>query len=295
MKRPTILCAGEMLWDLLPAGDFIGGAPFNVAAHAARLGARALLATRVGSDRRGRLALERGRSFGIDLSLVQIDATLPTGEARVLLDAPGLAHFEFLTPAAWDALELTPGLRRAVAAADAFLYGTLGQRDARARATIGELAAATRWRVFDPNLRAPHVDRDGCAAGLAGAGLVKINEEECRVLAGWFGGEATPEALWTTLAKLFRIQALCVTLGAAGSRLHWQGRWYGQGAVPTSIADTVGAGDSFLAMLVCELLAGSDPPTSLHRAAQLASYVASQSGAVPDYDAARFRRDARRS
>ena len=193
MKRPTVLCAGEMLWDLLPAGEFIGGAPFNVACHAARLGARALL--------------------------------------------------------------------------------------------------AARWQVFDPNLRAPHIDRDYCAAGLAGAGLVKVNEEECRMLAGRFGGEATPEALWTTLAGLYRIQALCVTLGAAGSRLHWQGQWHAQSAVATTVADTVGAGDSFLAMLVCELLAGSDAPTSLQRAAHLASYVASQSGAVADYETARFRGD----
>jgi len=85
------------------------------------------------------------------------------------------------------------------------------------------------------------------------------------------------------------VQALCVTLGAAGSRLHWQGQWYAQGALSTVVADTVGAGDSFLAMLVCELLVGRDAPTALRRAAQLASFVASQSGAVPAYAADRFR------
>jgi fructokinase len=91
------------------------------------------------------------------------------------------------------------------------------------------------------------------------------------------------------LAPRFAIGALCVTLGAAGSQLYWQGRWYRQAASPTQVVDTVGAGDSFLAMLVCESLRGSDAPMALARAGRLASFVASQAGAVPAYDAAQFR------
>jgi fructokinase len=290
MNKPTILCAGEMLWDVLPAGEFIGGAPFNVASHCARLGARALLVTRLGKDERGRRALERAKANGINLSLMQIDPRLPTGEARAVLDAQGAARYEFLSPAAWDALTATPAALAAAATADAFVFGTLGQRDVRSREAIGQLTRAARWRVFDPNLRAPHIDRALCESGLRGAGLVKVNEEECALFAEWFGGAATPEALWATLSKQFAIEALCVTLGAAGSRLQWRGQWYAQGALPTRVADTVGAGDSFLAMLVCELLAGRDAPTALARAARLASYVASQSGAVPTYEAAPFRK-----
>jgi fructokinase len=288
MSTPTILCAGEALWDVLPRGEFIGGAPFNVAGHAARLGARALLATRVGDDERGRRALDIARGLGIDTSLVQTDAALPTGEARAVLDATGSAHYEFLSPAAWDALALTPALLAAASACDAFVYGTLGQRDGRAHATITQLAAAARWRVFDPNLRAPHISRELCEAGMRGAALVKINEHECRLFAQWYGSEYSAEALWEVLAPRFSIAALCVTLGAAGSQLHWRGHWYRQAALPTQVADTIGAGDSFLAMLVCELLRGSDAPTSLARAGRLASFVASQPGAVPAYDGAQF-------
>jgi fructokinase len=289
MNRPKILCVGETLWDVLPAGEFVGGAPFNVAAHAARIGAHALLATRLGKDARGRRALEQAKALGMDLSLVQIDPKLPTGEARAVLDASGEAHFEFLTPAAWDALTATSALLEAASTADAFVYGMLGQRDARARAAITELAGKARWRVFDANLRAPHVDRRTCEASLQGAALVKINEDECRVFADWFGGEASPEALWARLATRFKVGALCVTLGAGGARLNWQGQWYQQPATPVTIADTVGAGDAFLAMLVRELLTGSSPTASLERAARLAAYVASQPGAVPHYEAARFR------
>lgn len=289
MTARTILCAGETLWDVLPPGEFIGGAPFNVASHCARLGARALIVTRLGKDERGRRALDQAKANGLDLSLLQIDPRLPTGVARAVLDVAGSASYEFLRPAAWDALTATPAALAAAAAADAFVYGTLGQRDPRSREAIGQLARAARWRVFDPNLRAPHIERILCEAGLRDAGLVKVNEAECALFAEWFGGEATPEGLWSTLSRHFAVQALCVTLGAAGSRLYWRGAWYAQGSVPTAVADTVGAGDAFLAMLVCELLGGSDAPTGLARAARLASYVASQSGAVPAYEAARFR------
>ena len=289
MTARTIFCAGETLWDILPRGEFIGGAPFNVASHCARLGARALLLTRLGKDERGRRALDQAKANGIDLSLLQIDPRLPTGEAHAVIDAAGSASYEFLCPAAWDALTATPAALAAAAAADAFVFGTLGQRDPRSREAIGQLARAARWRVFDPNLRAPHGERSVCEAGLREAGLVKLNEAECAVFADWFGGAATPEAMWQTLSQHFGVQALCVTLGAAGSHLHWRGAWYAQESLPTSVVDTVGAGDSFLAMLVCELLGGSDAPTSLARAARLASHVASQSGAVPAYAAAQFR------
>lgn len=284
-----VVCAGEALWDVLPGGEFMGGAPFNVACHLARLGARARLLARLGNDARGERALELARASGVDVSLVQRDPVLATGEARAVLDATGSAHYEFLTPAAWDALEATPAALAAVAAADAFVHGTLGGRDPRARTALARLAAAARWRVFDPNLRPPFYDRTQVEAGLAGAHFVKLNEDECALLAGWQGVAATPEALQPALASRFGIGALCVTLGAEGAKLHWQGEWHAQPGVPTKVADTVGAGDSFLAMLVRELLGGTAPGVALARAARLASFVASRPGAVPEYEAARFR------
>ena len=288
MPTPVIVCAGEALWDVLPRGEFIGGAPFNVASHAARLGARALLLTRVGDDARGERALALAAANGVDTSLVQRDAALATGEARAVLDAGGSARYEFLAPAAWDALVASPEALVAVAAADAFVHGTLGARDARAREAIAQLGTVARWRVFDPNLRPPFYSRELVEAGLHGAGLLKLNEEECALLADWYGTAASPEALQPELARRFGVQALCVTLGAEGAKLHWQGQWHAQPGVATTVADTVGAGDSFLAMLLTALLAGVSPPAALARATRLASFVASQPGALPAYDAARF-------
>jgi fructokinase len=287
-KAPVIVCAGEALWDVLPRGEFIGGAPYNVASHAARLGARALLLTRVGDDARGERALELAAANGVDTSLVQLDPTLATGEARAVLDAAGSARYDFLTPAAWDALVASPAALAAVSDADAFVHGTLGCRDARAREAIAQLGTVARWRVFDPNLRAPFYSRELVETGLHGAGLLKVNDEECALLADWYGTAATPEALQPELARRFGVRALCVTLGPEGAKLLWEGQWYAQPGVATQVADTVGAGDSFLAMLLTALLGGDAPAVALARAARLASFVASQPGAVPGYEAARF-------
>jgi fructokinase len=287
-NAPAIVCAGEALWDVLPRGEFMGGAPFNVACHLARLGVRARLLARLGRDARGERALALARANGVDVSLVQQDEALATGEARAVLDATGSAHYEFLTPAAWDAIEATPDALAAVAAADAFVHGTLGCRDARSREAVARLAAAARWRAFDPNLRPPFYTRELVESGLEGAQFVKLNEEECALLAGWYGVAPMPAALQPELARRFGVDALCVTLGPEGAQLYWQGRWHVQAGVPTEVADTVGAGDSFLAMLLRELLAGTAPEAALLRAARLASYVAAHPGAVPDYDPARF-------
>jgi fructokinase len=283
MARSTVVCVGETLWDILPAGEFIGGAPFNVAAHISRLGARARLVSRVGRDERGEAARRTAIRHGIDVSLLQTDAVLPTGMARARLDDGGVACYEIPGPAAWDAIEASPDAMEAAARADALVYGTLAQRDARARAAVQRLIGTARFRVYDPNLRAPHVDPGVALTNLQQADLVKFNEDECRAFSYWIGCAADPEPLHAAVRHQFGVRSLCITLGAKGALLFHGGRRYEQPAVPAAVVDTVGAGDAFLAMLCTELLRRSDPATALQRAARLAAYVASRPGAVPRY------------
>jgi fructokinase len=283
MARSTVVCVGETLWDILPAGEFIGGAPFNVAAHVSRLGARARLVSRIGRDERGEAARRLASHHGIDVSLLQTDAVLPTGLARARLDDDGVARHEIPGPAAWDAIEANPDAVEAATAADALVYGTLAQRDARARAALRRLIGAARYRVYDANLRAPHVDPDVALANLEQADLVKFNEDECRAFSYWIGCAADPEPLHAALRQQYGVRVLCITLGAKGALLFHGGRRYQQPALPAKVVDTVGAGDAFLAMLCTELLRRSDPATALLRAARLAAYVASRPGAVPRY------------
>ncbi len=282
MPSPLVVCVGETLWDVLPHGEFLGGAPLNVAAHLARLGVATRLVTRIGDDRRGHDALERIRALGLDTQLVQRDAGRPTGSAEAVVDRSGSASYRFPAPAAWDALEADDA---AVAAAtgNTVVFGTLAQRSAASAAAIARLVAVAGWTVFDANLRAPHDDRDVALASLGRARFVKLNDDEVRVFARWLGTDPTPEALWPRLLDRFGTESLCVTEGARGARLWHAGEYVEQAAPPAVVVDTVGAGDSFLAMLVAELLRGSSASIALARAARLAAYVVSHPGATPDY------------
>jgi fructokinase len=288
MVRSTVVSIGETLWDVLPTGEFIGGAPFNVAAHMARLGARTFLVSRVGSDLRGSNALAAAEAVGIDTRLIQIDETHPTGVALAELDATGSARYHFPTPAAWEYIAAPAGALRVVSEADAVVYGALSQRCEHARPALRSLIEASRWRVFDPNLRPPSVDEQVLMWGLAHANVVKLNETECDVVANILGTSSEPEALRSGLARYCGVQSLCITQGEQGSLMYHAGSWHMQPVVPATVVDTVGAGDAFLAMLVIALLRGESTAAALERASRLAALVVSRAGAVPMYDPAAF-------
>ncbi len=281
-----MLCVGETLWDVLPQGEFLGGAPLNVAAHLVRLGRPALPVTRVGDDARGAEAVRRMRSLGIATDLVQLDRELPTGEARAVIGADGAAAYAFKQPAAWDRLASTDEAVAAAATAAAVVFGTLAQRAPESRDAIRRLVDAAEWSVLDLNLRPPHADLEVVRASLERAHLVKLNEDELHVVSGWLGIPADADSLQHALQDRFGTRSLCITMGAAGARLWHEGRWHDQPSFPTTVADTVGAGDSFLATLIAGLLANRPAATALRQAARVAAFVASQHGAIPDYDPA---------
>jgi fructokinase len=289
MIQAPVLCVGETLWDVLPTGEFLGGAPLNVAAHLVRLGTPAALVSRVGIDLRGHLALERMHELHLDTSYVQTDAQLPTGEARAMLDATGSASYAFLEPAAWDCIDAGEGVLGAARRSRAVVFGTLAQRAPASRRAIDRILGAAEWRVLDVNLRAPHADRDVAMRSLERADFVKLNEHELAAIACWFGIEPEPEQLQEFLTLEFGTTTLCITRGSAGAVLWHEGRWTRQAAFATAVVDTIGAGDAFLAMLLSELLAGRPASLAMERAARLAAYVASRSGAVPPYVAGQFR------
>ena len=288
MIPASVLCVGETLWDVLPTGEFLGGAPLNVAAHLVRLGTPASLVSRVGVDLRGHLALERMNELHLDTSHVQTDAQLPTGEARAVLDATGSASYAFLEPAAWDRIEAGEAVLDAVRRSRAVVFGTLAQRSPASRSAIDRVLGAAEWRVLDVNLRAPHADRDVAMRSLERADFVKLNEHELVDFARWLGIEPAPEQLQELLTLEFGTTTLCITRGAEGAVLWHEGRWTRQAAFATAVVDTIGAGDAFLAMLLSELLAGRAASLAMERAARLAAYVASRPGAVPAYDAGQF-------
>jgi fructokinase len=280
-----ILCVGEILWDALPEGLFLGGAPFNVARHLHALGEDVAFVSRVGDDVLGQEALRRLRAQGLDASLVQIDDSLPTGFVRVALDHhTGEPDYEIVEPAAWDAIALTDALQRHAEEAAALVFGSLAQRASTSRQTIQRLCETDALRVFDINLRPPYVDRAVVEHSLRVADVVKLNDRELRQLQRWFDLAASPEDAMGDLATTFECRAVCVTWGGEGARLWQEGECSYHPSYTVAVEDTVGAGDAFLSALLSGLLAGRGGTSLLDCANRLGAYVASHSGALPAYE-----------
>lgn len=285
--RPTVACFGEILWDFLPRGAFPGGAPFNVAYHLHRLGLRAHLISGAGQDLLGDDLLRRLRHWGLETDGITRHLGLPTGHVRANLDASGNAAYEIATEVAWD--QIIPGEDsiRAVFGAQALVFGSLAQRSAVNRASLDRLLAilpADALRVLDVNLRTPHDDL-ALVRTLAGkCTLLKLNAGEAARLNEDQPGYGREEIHARALAERHGCRLVCVTAGENGAGLLAHGAWHWVAARPTTVRDTVGAGDAFTAGLLAGLLLHRDtPPAALARACRMGEFVAAHDGATPAY------------
>lgn len=276
-----IVCVGEVLWDALPEGLFLGGAPFNVASHLQSLGQEVAFVSRVGDDRLGREALRRMEARGLGTEFTQLDDALPTGFVQVELGSIGDPDYEILEPAAWDAITYSDALGQHASGTDALVYGSLAQRAPTSRWTIQRLCEADLLRVFDVNLRPPFIDRSVVERSLTAADVVKCNDEELWRLQDWFDLPDDLEAAMAELATSFGCTSICVTAGPEGAWLWKDGVQSRHPGYAVDVVDTVGAGDAFLAALLTGLLNGEHGTALLEHANRLGAYVAARSGALP--------------
>ncbi len=279
-----IVGIGEVLWDLLPAGPQLGGAPANFACHAHALGASASVITRIGQDQLGRAIIDRFQQLDFSTEMIQVDPGLPTGTVSVTLNGDGIPHYVIHENAAWDRIELTDFSTIKVCQANAICFGSLSQRTKPAAVVIQQLVAATSaktLRVFDVNLRQAFYTQDVIEKSLDLANVLKLNDHELAVLAAMFGLPGAVKPQMEFLAGRFGLRLVALTRGDQGSLLYEAGNWSDLPGSSVQIVDTVGAGDSFTAALVMGLLGGM-PLDQLHRAAaEIADFVCSQPGATP--------------
>jgi fructokinase len=276
------VCWGEVLWDLFPDAERLGGAPANVAYHLAALGRPVALVSRVGDDEPGRRAVAALAAAGVDVSAIQVDgAGRPTGAVEVALEG-GEARYRLRAGCAWEHIAFDDAAAAAVAGARAICFGSLSQRQPAARAAL-ERALATRAPgtlvVCDLNLRPGEQDRELVGWALGAAELVKINEREERQLATLFG---VADVVGWLLGEL-AMQQVALTRGAAGCTVYTaRGQEFSQAGFPADRGgDNVGCGDAFTAVWVDRLLAGAPLERALEAACRYAAYVASQAGATP--------------
>lgn len=283
-RRPLILGVGELLWDLLPSGRQLGGAPANFAYHAHSLGAEARVVSRVGNDAEGRDAVAYLQSRGLNPQFISVDPQAPTGTVSVELSAGGTPSYTIHENVAWDSLTATRQVLDFAAQADVICFGTLGQRSPGARQAIQAILQAgsqgTRC-LLDVNLRQHFWSRELLLDSLKLANILKLNHEELPVLAGMFGWSGEESQQLRQSAAEFELEAVALTKGAAGSVLLLGGQLVACPGSAIQVMDTVGAGDSYTAALALGILAGRDPRWIIQFAHEVADYVCTQAGAMP--------------
>jgi fructokinase len=288
-RPPLILAVGEILWDLLPIGKQLGGAPANFAFHAARLGADAKIISAVGDDDLGREILARLADLGLDTSSIAVDPKHPTGVVTVSLDHRGVPTYIIHENVAWDFIPTTHAAKHLAETADCVCFGTLAQRSPVSRDTIRDVLSHTRpecLRIFDVNLRQHYYDRDVIDYSLELTDVLKINDTELIEIARLYDLPITEGTPAFELQELFThhdLDLIAVTRGDKGSVLYARdGTTHDHpGYAPARLADTVGAGDAFTAALAIGLLKSLPLDQINDHANRLASYVCSQPGATP--------------
>ena len=284
MNNQTLLIAGlgEVLWDMLPDGRQCGGAPANVIFHASKLGAQGLVVSAVGADADGDDLLAFLKGKGIDCSLVARN-DLPTGTVTVTLEN-GMPSYVIHRPAAWDAIPYTDAIDAVVPRLSAVVFGSLAQRDERSRETLFRVLrhpSLHALKLFDINLRQKFYSREIIAESLEIADVLKLNDEECAVLAELFDLPQDQRGAVAALADRFKLSHVILTLGAKGSMLYDGAAFAEYPVAPCDkLVDTVGCGDAFLAAWCVAFLSGKGADTAMREATDLSAYVAGHKGAM---------------
>jgi fructokinase len=285
-RRHIVVGLGELLWDLFPGGEQLGGAPANFAYITSLLGDEGIPASRLGQDSRGANAIHRLRELGLSTEFIQKDADHPTGTVRVAVDHAGEPRFEISESVAWDFLEWTPQWQNLAQQADAVCFGSLAQRSEQSRTTIRRFLAALRKnavRVFDVNLRQNFYTTQVLAESMKFATVVKLNREELPKIMRSFELENRSEedSARQLLSSHHAVKVVCITRGDGGSLLVSADERSEHPGFKVKVADTVGAGDAFTAALVHGYLRGTPHAQINETANRVGAWVASQSGATP--------------
>nr|WP_315132558.1 carbohydrate kinase [uncultured Flavobacterium sp.] len=282
-----IICFGEVLFDVFPTHRKIGGAPLNVALRMASLGINAQIISRVGNDEIGKELLHFIKENGVATDTIQVDENLSTGEVIVQLNDKGSASYTINYPVAWDKIEVTSVAKNAIANADAMVFGSLVCRDLVSHQTLLDLMNLAKYKIFDVNLRAPFYTKELLIELMNKADFIKFNDDELYEISEYMNSPYNSlEQNIHFIAEQTNTKHICVTKGSHGAVLYYNDTMYYNSGYKIEVADTVGAGDSFLAGLLTQLLTGNDTQFAINYACALGALVAQKEGANPKIEAA---------
>ena len=282
MSKKVIVGIGEILWDMLPSGKALGGAPANFAYHATRLGEEGWAVSAIGPDSLGREIMDIVTEKRLKNIISLTDK--PTGTVQVELDAKGVPTYTIMEGVAWDHIPFTPEMEALAQRADAVCFGSLVQRLA-SRESVLRFLRATRpdaLKVFDINLRQHYYSPEVLEESLKIADILKINDEEIRIVADMFGLGDDDVSVSRALIDRYALRLVILTKGAQGSEVITVDDTLPQPAGEAEVVDTVGAGDSFTAAFVVAYLRGASLADAQRLASDTAAYVCSRKGAMPE-------------
>ena len=280
-----IVGMGEALWDVLPEGKKIGGAPANFAYHVSQFGLPSCVVSAIGDDKLGAEIIENFNAKGLQQLIETVP--YPTGTVQVEIDQAGIPQYEIKENVAWDNIPYTARLENLAQRTRAVCVGSLAQRSVVSRTTINRFLDAMPHDndplvVFDVNLRQGFYNKDILCNSMKRCNILKINDEELVTVSRMFGypGIDLQDKCWILLGK-YNLKMLILTCGINGSYVFTPGNVSFQPTPLVEVADTVGAGDSFTAAFISSILKGKTVPEAHKRAVETSAFVCTQQGAMP--------------
>lgn len=283
MKR-LVVGLGEVLWDMLPEGRKIGGAPVNFAYHAGQFGIDTMAVSAIGNDKLGEDTI--AEMNGKHLNHIFPSVPYPTGSVQVSLDEKGVPAYDIKENVAWDNIPFTNEIESVARSCRAVCFGSLAQRNAVSRNTIRKFIESTPdgcIRIFDINLRQNFYTGNVIHDSLELCNILKINDEEIMLVSRMFNYDSSNiENVCRTIMEDFSLEMVILTCGTKGSYIFTKG---GVSFMPTpkvNVADTVGAGDSFTGSFCAAILRGLPVAEAHKKAVEVSAYVCTQNGAMPE-------------
>ncbi|MCW3788295.1 carbohydrate kinase family protein [Plebeiibacterium sediminum] len=283
-KRLYVIGMGELLWDMLPDGKQLGGAPANFAYHAQQMGAKGAILSAVGNDPLGDEICENIEKLNIDSLISRVD--YPTGTVAVKLSSNGIPTYNIVEDVAWDMITLSDHAKNELNKADAICFGSLAQRNEVSRNEIEKAINYTSdkcLKVFDINLRQHFYTKEVIVKSLVLCNVLKINDEELDILSAMFGWEGSDIEKCQFLIDHYKLEMLALTCGEKGSYLFTINEQSFLETPKVEVADTVGAGDSFTGVMIIGKLQNK-PLSEIHQmAVNVSAFVCTKKGATPSY------------
>lgn len=286
MDNNFVVGMGEALWDVLPEGKKIGGAPANFAYHVSQFGLNSCVVSAVGDDKLGMEILDNFREKKLNCMIETVP--YPTGTVQVELDAAGVPCYDIKEGVAWDNIPYTSALEGLARQTRSVCFGSLAQRSVVSRETINRFLSAMpdgegQCKIFDVNLRQGFYTKEILCNSMRQCNILKINDEELVTISRMFGypGIDLQDKCWILLAK-YNLKMLILTCGVNGSYVFTPGEISFVETPKVEVADTVGAGDSFTATFVASILKGKTVSEAHKLAVEVSAYVCTQNGAMPE-------------